>query len=110
MLETTMLSVLFLTDTLSNSSSIISLAVKTLPGTESNSLKQSEIGTSDETAEEVAFVLTRDSNVILVDTSTGKMISQPIHPLEESTAISFYMLGKHNYLSIYNFFVRTMCP
>ena len=99
MVETSALSVLFLTDALCGSSPIISLAVKTLPDTES--LKQSEIGTSNESVKEVAFILTRDSHVVLVDSSTGNMISQPIHPMEESTAVSLYIIGKHNSLSTY---------
>lgn len=105
MVETSALSVLFLTDTLCSSSSIISLAVKTLPDTES--LRQSEIGTSNESTKEVAFILTRDSHVVLVDSSTGKMISQPIHPMEESTAVSLYIIeddaslaeGSENHIS-----------
>ncbi|XP_071929907.1 uncharacterized protein [Coffea arabica] len=90
MVETSALSVLFLTDALCSSSPIISLAVKTLPDTES--LKQSEIGTSNESAKEVAFILTRDSHVVLVDSSTGNVVSQPIHPMEESTAVSLYII------------------
>ncbi|KAL3523990.1 hypothetical protein ACH5RR_016824 [Cinchona calisaya] len=108
MLETRTLAVLFLTDTLSSSSAIISLAVKTLNDTEKNSPEQSKHGTSNESAKEVAFILTRDSHVVLVDGSSGKIISQPVHPMEESSAIFFYIFedgaflaeGSEDYFSV----------
>ncbi|CAI9091731.1 OLC1v1026834C2 [Oldenlandia corymbosa var. corymbosa] len=79
LLETSSLSVLFVTDNIfSSSSSIISLAVGTVPNIENISVQQSENRTSEESSKEVIFALTRDANIVLVDTSTGKKMSEPI--------------------------------
>ncbi|CAA2983226.1 isoform 5 of syntaxin-binding 5-like [Olea europaea subsp. europaea] len=94
MLDTGSLSVLYTTDCVSSPTSpIISLAMRTFPDTRENSLKNSESGTVAESAKEVAFVLTNDAHMVLIDSISGKTISsQSIHTKEESTAICMYLL------------------
>ncbi|KAG8390116.1 hypothetical protein BUALT_Bualt01G0050100 [Buddleja alternifolia] len=95
-LDTSSLSVLFVTDCLSSSKSpVSSLAIRTFPHAHEKSVKDSEKGSGSESATEIAFVLTRDAHVFLVDSTAGNMISsQPIHPKENSTSISMHLLGK----------------
>ncbi|CAL5322708.1 unnamed protein product [Camellia sinensis] len=90
-LDISSFSVLFLTDCLSSSSSpAISLAMKTFPNIHSN-LDHSE-NSSNESAKEVIFILTRDAHIVVTDSTTGNMLSsQLMHPME-LTAISIYIL------------------
>ncbi|KAI3470889.1 hypothetical protein Pfo_027552 [Paulownia fortunei] len=93
-LDTSSPSVLYVTDCVSSSRSpVISLAVKTSSGTNENSVKNPDNRTESESATEIAFVLTRDAHMVLMDSTTGNMISsQPVHPKENSIAISMYLL------------------
>ncbi|KAJ0546468.1 putative transcription factor WD40-like family [Helianthus annuus] len=88
-------SVLFLTDCLvSNSSPIVSIAVKTYSQTDTDDPKQSGDTSSKDPEKEVAFILTKDAQVILVDISSGdKICCQSVSP-KESTAISIYLLDE----------------
>lgn len=110
MLDTGSLSVLYTTDCVSSPTSpIISLAMRTFPDTRENSLKNSESGTVAESAKEVAFVLTNDAHMVLIDSISGKTISsQSIHTKEESTAICMYLLGKYLSLMIQTNFCAQM--
>ncbi|CAK9172123.1 unnamed protein product [Ilex paraguariensis] len=93
-LDISTLSVLFLTDSVSASSSaVISVALKTYPKTSSDNLNHHEKEMLNESSREVAFILTRDAHIIVMDGITGNMISsQPMHPRKESTAVSMYIL------------------
>ncbi|CAK9173543.1 unnamed protein product [Ilex paraguariensis] len=94
-LDISTLSVLFLTDSVSASSSaVISVALKTYPNTSSDNLNHHEKEMLNESSSrEVAFILTRDAHIIVMDGITGNMISsQPMHPRKESTAVSMYIL------------------
>ncbi|GFP97651.1 hypothetical protein PHJA_001909200, partial [Phtheirospermum japonicum] len=84
-LNTSSPSVLFVTDCMASSRSpVISLVVKS----------PHDNRTESESAKEIAIVLTRDARVALLDSTTGNMInSLPMHPKENSTAISMYLLG-----------------
>lgn len=96
MLETSSLSILFLTDTLlSSGSGIKSLALRTIPYIPKNSLNHSENEISNASMKEVAFVLTTDGHCILVESTTFKMICQPLFPKEGSTAISLWILEEN---------------
>ncbi|KAL2456266.1 transducin family protein/WD-40 repeat family protein [Forsythia ovata] len=101
MLDTGSLSVLYTTDCVSSPMSpVIFLAMKAFPDTHENGLKNPESGTVAESAKEVAFVLTRDSHMVLIDSISGKMISsQSLHSKEESTAIHMYLLEDKDPLS-----------
>lgn len=101
-------SVLFLTDSVSDSSSpVISLGVKSFPNTNNsiNSLKDSNLDTSENPTRNVVFFMTKDGHIVVCDSTTGKILaSQSLH-LKESSAISMYILGesfcfKENKLSI----------
>ncbi|KAA8534064.1 hypothetical protein F0562_031743 [Nyssa sinensis] len=94
MLDISSASVLFLTDCVTSSSSpAISLAVKTFPDPHNNSMDHPENRTSNESAREAVFILTRDAHIVIMDSTTGNMIrSQLMHPNKESAAISIYIL------------------
>ncbi|XP_059302303.1 uncharacterized protein LOC132054273 isoform X2 [Lycium ferocissimum] len=94
MLDVSSSSVLFITDSLSSSSSgITSVAVKTLGDAREDSVEHSEEGTTNAYVKEVISVLTRDAEIVLLDGSTGKKISsQAKQSKEMSTAISLYFL------------------
>ncbi|KAK3042881.1 hypothetical protein RJ639_001154 [Escallonia herrerae] len=96
MLDVSSSSVLFLTDCLSSSSSsVMSLAMKIVPDVNSDSLEHPENKTSHQSAQEVAFIMTKDAHIVVMDCITGNVVaSQMMHPKRESTAISLYILGK----------------
>lgn len=102
MLDTSSVSVLFLIEGVSSSSSpIISMTWKELTHTDSlvKSPKQSETKISINPAGEVIFVLTKDAKINVIDVSTGNMIStRPWHLKKESVAISMYVIGKYYFL------------
>lgn len=94
MLDVSSSSFLFLTDCASSSNSpVISLAVKACPDTCNNSLEPSANKISTEPLNEVAFILTKDAHIVVMDSTRGDIIgSQLIHPKNESTALSMYIL------------------
>ena len=88
MLDIGSLSILFLTDCLSSSSSAaVSLAIKTFPHSHGN-LNCSENRTSNEFAKEIIFILTRDGDVVAMDSTSGNMISSQSMHQTELAAIS----------------------
>ena len=101
-LDTSSLSVLFLIDAVSSSSSpIISMTWKELTDTHSlvKSPKHSETKVPVNSAEEVIFVLTKDAKINLFEGGTGNMIStRPWHLKRPAVAISMYVIGKYNVL------------
>lgn len=109
MLDVSSSSVLFITDCLSSSSSgITSVAVKTLGNAVEDTVEHCEDGTTNAYVKEVISVLTRDAEVVLLDGSTGKKISsQAQHAKKMSTAISLYILGKHDFF-IFNQFMLAL--
>ncbi|KAK3229058.1 hypothetical protein Dsin_000939 [Dipteronia sinensis] len=98
MLDISTLSVLFLTDSISDSSSPVrSLAVKSFSDTNSiaNSTKDSNINTSTDSTKSVVFFMTKDGHIVVCDSTTGFILaSQSIHS-KESSVISMYILGKY---------------
>ncbi|KAJ9553391.1 hypothetical protein OSB04_017436 [Centaurea solstitialis] len=88
-------SVLFITDSLvSSSSPVVSMAMKTYLQTDTDDPEKSGNTSPSDPPKEVAFVLTKDAQIILVDSSSGdKICSRSVNP-KESTAISLYLLGK----------------
>ncbi|XP_052199360.1 uncharacterized protein LOC127806244 isoform X2 [Diospyros lotus] len=92
MLDISSLSILFLTDCLSSSSSAaVSLAIKTFPHSH-GILNCSENRTSNEFAKEIIFILTRDGDVVAMDSTSGNMISSQSMHQTELAAISIYIL------------------
>ncbi|XP_059428888.1 uncharacterized protein LOC132162629 isoform X1 [Corylus avellana] len=96
-LDTSSVSVLFLIEGVSSSSSpIISMTWKELTHTDSlvKSPKHSETKISTNPAGEVMFVLTKDAKINVIDVSTGNMVStRPWHLKKESVAISMYVIA-----------------
>ncbi|XP_042032977.1 uncharacterized protein LOC121779672 isoform X3 [Salvia splendens] len=96
-LDTGSASVIFVTDCISNSNSpITSLSVGTCP-TRRNLADKSDNETESAPGSEVVIVLTKDAQMVLIDCSTGNMISsQPTHPKEKSIAISMHILDQRH--------------
>ncbi|XP_058207273.1 uncharacterized protein LOC131320562 isoform X1 [Rhododendron vialii] len=90
MLDIRSLAVLFLTDCLSNSNSL-AIAMPTFPIACGN-LDHSGNKTSIESAVEVIFILTRDAHIVVMDSTTGNMISSLSMHSTELSAISIYIL------------------
>lgn len=86
-------SVVFLTDVLvSSSSPVVSLAMKTYLQTDTDDPEQSGNTSPSDPPNEVAFILTKDAQIILVDSSSGnKICSRSVNP-KESAAIALYIL------------------
>uniref|UniRef100_A0A2N9H7E9 V-SNARE coiled-coil homology domain-containing protein n=1 Tax=Fagus sylvatica TaxID=28930 RepID=A0A2N9H7E9_FAGSY len=97
-LDTSSLSVLFLIDAVSSSSSpIISMTWKELTDTHSlvKSPKHSETKVPVNSAEEVIFVLTKDAKINLFEGGTGNMIStRPWHLKKPAVAISIISVSE----------------
>lgn len=103
MLDIGALSILFLTDAASETSSpITSLGVRSFldaHGIESRMDSQSEIVEDSERG--VLFITTRNAHIIVRDVTNGKLISsQPLHPKKDFIAISMYIIGKYLLLKI----------
>lgn len=99
MLDVISSSVLFLTDCLvSNNSPIISIAIKTYLQIDNDDPEQSGDASSKDSEKEVAFMLTKDAHVVLLDVSSGnKICCQSLNSIE-TTAISIYLLGKLHFI------------
>lgn len=98
MLDTNSLSVLFHTSCIAGSSSpLISLTVKTFSDSPYliNSPKDSELKSSNDTGNGIILFLTKDAHIVVIDGTTGSMISSQLTHPEESTAISMYIFGKY---------------
>ncbi|PIA32290.1 hypothetical protein AQUCO_04500116v1 [Aquilegia coerulea] len=88
-------SVLFLTDCASSSSSpVMSIVLDTFSDIGNlKSPKHSGSKNLKEPAESLAFILTRDSHVIVLNSMTGNMIiPRAMHPKTESSAISLHVI------------------
>ncbi|KAF8396949.1 hypothetical protein HHK36_018585 [Tetracentron sinense] len=97
-LDISSLSVLFITDCVSGSSSpVISIVVKAFAGIHCliNSPKHSGSKSPDDPAEGIMFILTRNAHIVVTNSVTGNLIgSRVMHLKKESTAISMYVIGK----------------
>ncbi|XP_073297646.1 uncharacterized protein [Primulina huaijiensis] len=111
-IDTSLLSVLSITECLSSSKSpIISVTVGTFSDTHENNVNNSENEIVSESATELAFVLTRDAHTVLIDCGRGNMVnSKPIFPKENSTAISMYLTERTHTLSERSEKVFVMSP
>ncbi|KAK1396923.1 putative transducin family protein / WD-40 repeat family protein [Heracleum sosnowskyi] len=98
MLDVSSSKLLFLTDCISRSSSpLVSLIVKSFPDTLSNSLDLSKDEKSIEPVDEVAFILTKNAHITIIDSTRGDVISAlPTQPKKESTALSMYIVEGNN--------------
>ncbi|KZV34948.1 hypothetical protein F511_04922 [Dorcoceras hygrometricum] len=85
-LDTSLLSVLSITDCLTSSRSpIISVAVKSFLDTHENNINNSENDIVCESITELAFVLTKDAQTILIDSDRGNIHVDPENqPLQSS--------------------------
>lgn len=106
MLDIRTLSVLFITDSVSDPNSpIISLAVKSFLDTSSliDSPKDSDSNTLNDPKKGLMFYMTKDAHIVVCDSSSGHFLtSQSIQP-KDSTAISMYIIGKYFSWKIENF-------
>lgn len=98
MLDISTFSVLFITDSLSNSNSpVLYLAVKSLSDTSNLTIspKDSDINTSNDTKKEALFFMTKDAHIVVCDSTTGHIFfSRSIHH-QESNAIYMCIIGKY---------------
>ncbi|KAI5346587.1 hypothetical protein L3X38_014466 [Prunus dulcis] len=96
MLDISTLSVLFLTDSVSNSSSpVICLAMKSFSDTSSSlqSPEDSESKNLGDPGNGLTFIMTRNGHIVVIDSSSGNMISSwPMHSQKESTAVSMHII------------------
>ncbi|PQQ14007.1 lethal(2) giant larvae protein homolog SRO77-like isoform X1 [Prunus yedoensis var. nudiflora] len=96
MLDISTLSVLFLTDSVSNSSSpVICLAMKSFSDTGSSlqSPENSESKNLGDPGNGLTFIMTRNGHIVVIDSSSGNMISSwPMHSQKESTAVSMHLI------------------
>ncbi|KAK9153960.1 hypothetical protein Sjap_001440 [Stephania japonica] len=96
MLDMKSFSVLFLTNCISGSKSpVISLIQKTLTNIHNliDNQKQQE-STNAGVHADVLFILTKNSNVAVVDSVTGDMVSSYMLDNKESSALALYIIGK----------------
>ncbi|KAK1415488.1 hypothetical protein QVD17_31270 [Tagetes erecta] len=88
-------SVLFLTDCLvRNNSPIISIAIKTYLPIDNDDSEQYGDASSKDSEKEVAFILTKDAHVVLLDVSSGNKICCQSINSKETTAMSIYLLDE----------------
>nr|XP_023903729.1 uncharacterized protein LOC112015552 isoform X4 [Quercus suber] len=101
-LDTSTLSVLFFTDSVSDSNTpVISLAVKTFSDTNSlvNSPEDSESKSSNNLGKGLVFTMTRNAHIVVMDGATGNIVtSQSLHLKTDSIAISMYILDGSNFI------------
>lgn len=99
LLHTSTLSVLFITDYVSDTSSpVVSLAMKTFSDTNGllNGPEDSESKTLEDLGNRPLFVMTRNARITAINSQTGKIVtSQSMYPEKDSTAISMYIIGKY---------------
>ncbi|KAL9418601.1 hypothetical protein AB3S75_036539 [Citrus x aurantiifolia] len=102
MLDISTFSVLFITDSLSNSNSpVLYLAVKSLSDTSNLTIspKDSDINTSNDTKKEALFFMTKDAHIVVCDSTTGHILfSRSIHH-QESNAIYMCIIEGGNFFS-----------
>ncbi|PIA59457.1 hypothetical protein AQUCO_00400380v1 [Aquilegia coerulea] len=93
MLDMNSLSVLFLTDSISSSSSpVISLTEKASLDIY-NIISPNEESMNPKDPADVLFILTRDLNLLIVDSVTGNLIgSRQMKQTEDSTAVAMYII------------------
>ena len=99
MLDISTFSVLFITDSLSHSNCpVSSFAMKSFTDTDTlvNGPKDSISTTLNDDEKWLAFKMTKDAYLAVLDGTTGHMVSSQSIPLKtESSAISMYILGKY---------------
>ncbi|KAB1217722.1 Syntaxin-binding protein 5-like [Morella rubra] len=99
LLHTSTLSVLFITDYVSDTSSpVVSLAMKTFSDTNGliNRPEDSESKTLEDLGNRPLFVMTRNARITAINSQTGKIVtSQSMYPEKDSTAISMYIIGNN---------------
>ncbi|XP_052296141.1 uncharacterized protein LOC102617119 [Citrus sinensis] len=102
MLDISTFSVLFITDSLSNSNSpVLYLAVKSLSDTSNLTIspKDSDINSSNDTKKETLFFMTKDAHIVVCDSTTGHILfSRSIHH-QESNAIYMCIIEGGNFFS-----------
>nr|XP_043636522.1 uncharacterized protein LOC122607576 [Erigeron canadensis] len=88
-------SILLITDCFASSSSpVVSVAMKTYLPTDTDDHEQSGDTSPSDPDKEMAFILTKDAHITLVDSSSGnKICSQLVNP-KESAAISISLLDE----------------
>lgn len=103
LLHTSTLSVLFITDYVSDTSSpVVSLAMKTFSDTNGliNRPEDSESKTLEDLGNRPLFVMTRNARITAINSQTGKIVtSQSMYPEKDSTAISMYIIDGSNFIS-----------
>ncbi|GAV81826.1 hypothetical protein CFOL_v3_25279, partial [Cephalotus follicularis] len=99
MLDITALSILYLTDSMSDSSSPVnSLAMKIIPDSDSflRIPNDSESRSSENKEQTVVFVMTKDAHIVIVDSTTCNIVrAQSLNPKKDSAEIALYIIGKY---------------
>lgn len=98
MLDISTMSVLFLTDSVSNSSSPVTcLAVKSFSDTSNSSHcpEESESKNLDDPGNGLIIVMTRNAHIVVIDGASGNMVSSwTMNSKKELTAVSMYIFGE----------------
>lgn len=98
MIDTNALSLLYLTNDVSNSRSpVISLTTKSFSDTNEleASSKESVAKTVNPSREGIVLVMTKKSDLVVLDSTTGEIIGSQSTYAKESTAISMYIIGMY---------------
>lgn len=96
-------SVLFITDSISNSP-LISVFFKAFSYETTKSTNESAPKAPDNCRGEPIFVLTKDASLYVIDGFNGSMISsRPVQLKNKSTAISMHVIGKHSLIMLITF-------
>lgn len=97
MLDISTSSVLFVTNTESNTSSaVISLNAKFSDTCSLNIPQESVSDISDNSGKGLVFIMTRNAHFVAIETATGNMVcSRTMNPRVKSNAISMHIIGKY---------------
>ncbi|KAK8672324.1 hypothetical protein V6N13_110697 [Hibiscus sabdariffa] len=96
MLDVSTFSMLYITDSLSRSNfPVNSFAMISFTDTNTNSPKDSRSTSLNDSEKGLAFIMTKDAYLAVLDGTTGHMVSsQSVPQKKESSPISMYILGK----------------
>lgn len=97
MLDVSTSSVLFLTNTeYKTSSAVVSLNAKFSDICSLNIAQESVSDISDDPRKGPVFIMTRDANLVVMDTETGNVVcNRTMNPKVKSNAISMHIIGKY---------------
>lgn len=94
MIDTPALSILNVTDAISNSSPVICVSANSFSDSEKINRRDSEPNDVNDAEKSVIFVLTEDASVAVLDSVKGNLITSQCYSEDKSTAISLNIIGK----------------